>query len=422
MHKRLVVLLFLVSVLMAVSPVSYAHDGFHLLPLYPGAIGGPSLAQSKLAPDICDSNDIDDLQKCIDQLEKKIKDKQRQEATLQNQIDSINDQIRLIQLKIQEAQRSINLKEAELVSLGEDIGSLAGKIDKLSEDVSYQTLLLNERVQERYMSGGYSPLDFIFGGNLNEIVQRLQYIKELEDQDTILINRLNDTKHNYQDQKLTLEQKKAKVEELKKSIEISKAQSESYKASLSKDRAEKDALLAQTKGDEAIYQDLLRRAKAEVDAIQGAVSGSDFGNGDEVKAGDPIARMGNSGYPSCSTGAHLHFEVRRNGSVVNSEGYLKPQSLYVYDYVSGYKTIGSGSWPWPMRSAQVTQRYGRTPWSYRYPGNSHTGVDIVSSNTTIYAPASGTLIKGTVSCYSSAMKYAAISHSNGVVSYYFHIQ
>ena len=37
----------------------------------------------------------------------------------------------------------------------------------------------------------------------------------------------------------------------------------------------------------------------------------------QIKKGDPIALVGNSGYPGCSTGAHLHFEVLRNGQFVN---------------------------------------------------------------------------------------------------------
>ncbi len=389
-------------------------------------VGNPSFAQweSGIPPIGQGSNDdnLDDLKSKIKEYEKKIKDLLGKEKTLQNQIDSLDDQIELIQLKIKQANKTITQKEKELIMLEGDIGNLSVKIDKLSDAVNFQSLLFNERVKERYKSENVTPLELLFSSNISELVQKIRFIKAIEDGDKRLIGRLRDTKKNYEDQKTTLEGKKAKVEEIKKNIEIERANAVSFNEKLSEQKADKNALLSQTKGDEAVYQELLRKAKAEVDAIEGVVSSTTFENGEAVDKGDFIAVTGNSGYPSCSTGAHLHFEVRKNGSVVNAENYLKSKTLYVDDYSSGYKKIGSGKWDWPMLSPQVTQRYGKTPWSYRYPSGIHTGVDMVSSNTKIYAPEGGKFVRGTINCYGSKMNYAAINHGSGVVSYYFHIK
>ncbi|MEK7595110.1 MAG: peptidoglycan DD-metalloendopeptidase family protein [Patescibacteria group bacterium] len=393
-----------------VSKVALAHDELFQRPL---GIGGEE-------DKICDT--LEDCKKLEDKYERKISELEKKEKTLQNEIESIDDQVSLVQLKIKTATKTIEEKEDELKGLIGDIGVLGGKIDKLGGAVSYQSALLNERVRSRYKAGSISLLFYVFNENVNSFLQKIKYIKEIEEQDKKFIAILTDTKRNYEGQKLTLEEKKVKVEEVKLRIENEKRGLEGLKASLARQKSEKDALLTQTRGSEATYQDLLRQAQGEIAAIEGAVASTNFKNGSKVKKGNTIAVMGNSGYPSCSTGAHLHFEMRKNGKAVNSESYLKSKTLYVSDYASGYKKIGSGKWEWPMKTPEITQRYGRTPWSWRYLGGQHTGIDMVASNTLIYAPDDGTLIKGTTPCYGIKMNFAAIDHGDGIVSYYFHIR
>ncbi len=367
--------------------------------------------------------DIDDIQDKIDKYEKKIKELKGQENTLQNEIEYMDSQISLTQLKIQNSISNIRKTEDRISELAEGIENLGIRIDKLENSIDYQEKILGSRMRERYKDRGENMLMLLFGSStLNTLIHKSEYLKVLELNDNKLIVQMDETKGNFEQQKTIFQDKKNEQEDLKKQLEIEKANLDSYKIDLEDRQTEKERMLEQTQNDEAKYQELLNQAIAERNAIQGIVAGIDFKNGTEVKKGDTIAVMGNSGYPYCSTGTHLHFEVRKNGAVTNAEKYLKNKSVYVWHYTNGYTDIGSGDWDWPMKSPQITQRYGKTPWSWRYPSGIHDGIDMVSDDVYIRAPKGGKIVKGGMGCGGAVINYAAIDHGDGVVSYYLHIK
>jgi murein DD-endopeptidase MepM/ murein hydrolase activator NlpD len=172
-----------------------------------------------------------------------------------------------------------------------------------------------------------------------------------------------------------------------------------------------------------VYQSLLAQALAEKQAIDKAIlEGVKVG---PVKKGDPIALVGNTGYPGCSTGAHLHFEIRRSGNWVNVEEFLTAREVWD-DQSQGKSRIGTGTWDWPLEGdIRVTQRFGKTPysWRYAYSGGIHTGIDMVSTSDVIRAPQDGTMYSSSQSCGGgSIIKIKYIEHSDGIVSFYLHVQ
>ncbi len=162
---------------------------------------------------------------------------------------------------------------------------------------------------------------------------------------------------------------------------------------------------------------------SEKNALEAAlVSGKKVG---PVKRGDSIALIGNSGYPGCSTGEHLHLEIRKNNTWVDPANYLSSRTVKDNEK-GGSSTLGHGSWDWPIQDPIVlNQHFGHTPysWRYKYSGGIHTGLDLNSNSSKIIrAPADGTLFSATQSCGSSMINIKYIEHGDGVISFYLHVQ
>jgi peptidoglycan hydrolase CwlO-like protein len=318
--------------------------------------------------------------------------------TLSSQIYQFDAQIRLTTLKITQTEEQISL--------------LSGRIDQLEGSLGSLTSAYSERVVETYKMGRVGDPFFLLisSSNLSEAFSRYSYLKKIQEADKGLLQRLQKVQDTYKEEKVS-------QEDLQIQLETQQKQLNSQKLA-------KKLLLDQTKNDEKKYQSLLAQALAEKTAIENAlVSGTKVG---PVKAGDPIALVGNSGYPGCSTGKHLHFEVRKNGTWTDPAPYLQNKTVND-EQVGGTVNMGSGNWQWPIQDTiRLTQHYGHTPysWRYSYSGGIHTGLDMVSTiSDVIRAPADGNLFKSSQSCGgSSTINIAYIEHNDGVITLYLHVQ
>ena len=382
------------------------------------------IIQSSSPTRAVNSSEIDELMKNIQQWEKALAGLQSQDRTLQTEIKYLDTQMTLTQAKIGLAQAQLLAKERELVAIGQDIGSLQTRIARLADAVERQKTAFDARLQAQYKRDSSMPVLelFLSSQSFSEIAAELKYLKLAEIHDQNLINQMSDTQQSYKDQTVLLEIKKDEAVKVKAQIEEQKNKLTVLQAEMVSQSQSKKQLLADTQNDEAKYRTLIDQARAELAAITGAFAGADFSNAKDVKEGDVIAVMGNTGAPSCSTGAHLHFEVRKNGVLQSAENYLKNKTL---PYTDGAATvnIGEGDWDWPMKSPIITQRFGRTPHYYFYAGGIHTGIDMVSNESyLIYAPADGKMIKKSGVCGRSTYNYVLIQHESGVESLYLHVQ
>ncbi|MBP9813673.1 peptidoglycan DD-metalloendopeptidase family protein [Candidatus Woesebacteria bacterium] len=344
-------------------------------------------------------------------LRQKITDLQSQGSSLQKQISLVDSQVKLTTLRVTDAQSKIAILEKE-------IGDLNNQIDKLEEQKTKRLELVLHRIPQSYKRAATAQFGWVlFSQNFAELLAKTKYLLHVQQEDSLLYKQLQLSQINYNERRDAREKKKVQQEELR-------LQLQKHTQELAVQKKEKQILLSETQSSEVVYQRLLAQALAEKNALERSLVDSvKIG---PVKQGDPIALVGNTGYPGCSTGAHLHYEVRKGGNWVDPSSYLSRKT--VSDQQSGGdRSLGDGSWAWPISDTiQLNQFFGKTPWSYRYSysGGIHTGFDMTStSSNVIRAPADGELFSSSQNCgTSSVIKIKYIDHGSGLLSFFLHVQ
>lgn len=354
---------------------------------------------------------LDEAKECENILNELYKKAGEQRRTLQNEITKFNAAINLTATRIYTTSKQIEELEKEIVALNSKIEKLDVSLDQVSQ-------ILIKRIAETYKKGRIEPLTFLFSSkNFSEFVARWKYLRVMQIHDRKLMIQLENVRTNYEDQKNIKEEKQAELEAAKKKLER-------QKAILAQQKADKENLLRVTQSNELRYQQLLSATRAEIEAIQGIIAGkgteTEVG---KVNQGTTIATI-ITGASACSTGTHLHFEIREGEESKNPFNYLKNISLI--DDSGGDPHSATGSWEWPLNEPiKFNQGYGsdtaairaRIVW-YSF----HTGIDISSEDRTVKAVKNGTLYRGAIACGGGTLRYVRVKHDEGNIdTYYLHV-
>jgi len=358
---------------------------------------------------VCDDKQGQEKITC---LENKVSELKSQTKTLSSQISIMDSQIRLTEARIE-------ANKIDILDLTLDIDTATKKISTLADSLNKITEVLLNRIVATYEAGRVQPLEMLLSSrDASNLLARLNYLRIVQAHDKKLIYDVQQAKNDYTNQKEIFEEKKKRIEALK-------LQLEAYSKNLEQQKVAKQQLLIATQDDEAIYQQLLAQAKAEQAVVFGGGVDSYLR---DVNQDDTIGYVASHSIsPGCSSGAHLHFEVQKDGSVQDPNNYLKSVN-FSYDYGSDsysyYGTINpSGDIPWPLNEPVIVhQGYGSHGFAQNfYSGGIHTGIDMDSSSSTVKAVKAGKLYGGSYSCSNGKLYYSKIIHDSGLVTWYLHM-
>ncbi len=181
-----------------------------------------------------------ELQKQIDEGNKKVKELGAQADTLQNKLDQLN--------------RDIGQITAEIQLTDLKITDLSNKLDEATKELERQKALLRASMQELYVTGDVSTIEMLANsGNFSDFINEQKYLEQL--------------KTGIQDSTKRVIELKGKIEDQKKEQEQLRERQIAQKSQLSSAQNEQATLLEQTKGDEARYQAQVSELKKAQQAI-----------------------------------------------------------------------------------------------------------------------------------------------------------
>ncbi|HVX92786.1 MAG TPA: hypothetical protein VHA74_01595 [Candidatus Dojkabacteria bacterium] len=303
------------------------------------------------------------LQKEKSSISSKLSAEQYNQLSLQQKISYLNGQIKDTQNQINDLEIQIETNNVKVRILNADITDKENSVNTLAQEVQTLDSSMKKRISLSYQYSFITPIEIILeNNNFDTLLRRLKYLAESRKKDKDLLAQMAETKGKLQNEKDELESKKAQVDQKLTEIEAQKTELFAQKTSLDKQKSERSGLLAISQQKESDYQKSLANLKKQEDIITAKISQLIFNlfQSGQLPANTPVNRgdiIGFEGHSGLAYGAHLHFELRKNGSIINP-------------YAGGYFTWpnGNGSKKFPMSGASITQ----------FPHSNSYAIDMVS--------------------------------------------
>lgn len=310
---------------------------------------------------------------------------------LQLKLTELDLQIKELELSIEQLEELIVTKEAELA-----------ENEALLLEMETQT---DKRINEGYMdfrTHRQNRVDIFNVSDPNTYFKDSQYREIIQAKSNKIIEELAELKIQLNRDREDLREKQVQVKRDRATVEEKQTQLQKAEADLKKKIESYDDAIYQAQVNISnsqynleVYSDQESKRMAEAERIRQELFNqvNSIPNGKYVVAGTQIGNQGSTGW---STGPHLHFIVKKNGSYKNPCKFL---TYKVSSSTEGSCGWGSGlQWPLSGNFYYTSRYYGGGSDSRCFGGSchSHPAIDIAHTiwNAPVYAAHDGWLYKG----------------------------
>ncbi len=294
-------------------------------------------------------NQLTEIQKQQNRVEKKLKAEEYEQLSLQEKIDYINNQIAQTENTIRSLEIEIASHNVEINLLEKSIQEKEDNVSVLGQEINVLDSTVVKRVTESYKYSFVGPLELLLDlKNFSTILRKSKYLAITRMQDREYLGVYNNKVKEIKQEEETLAEKKAQLQIKRNSIEEEKISLASSREELNAQKGEREKLLAESKAKEAQLAVELKNLINKSNQVTAEISSmimSLFRSGQipantPVKAGDVIGFQGHSGF---SYGSHLHFNLSGAGNGPLELGYFRISGGKVYGQ-NAASPLGDGAW------------------------------------------------------------------------------
>ncbi len=297
------------------------------------------------------------LQKEKSSISSQLSAEQYNQLSLQQKISYLNNQITGTQTQINDLEIQIETNNVKVRILGGQITDKQNSVNTLAQEVQTLDDSIKKRITLSYEYSLITPIEIILeNNNFETLLTRLKYLSETRKQDKVLLSQMAEKQGQLQNEKDDLEKSKADVDQKLTEIEAQKTELFKQETSLNTQKADRAQLLVISQQKASDYQKSIAKLKKQEDVITSQISQLIFNlfKSGQLPANTPVKKgdiIGFEGHSGLAFGSHLHFELRRNGVIVN------PNTAYpgYFSYIQYGGSPVSGTAHFPMDGAYITQ-------------------------------------------------------------------